>query len=234
MQTLCHRCGGDLPVRDGSTSFCPHCGAPQLYLLEHLLEDGPAIGTTGAPPPPSMRQIDWQAALRAAALVGLVATLLCIVAVRVQVFTLLSWLWIVSSSVVAIGLYQRQRPAAFMDARTGAHIGLVVGLLTTFALALTLAVAGTISRFALHDMGNVDAAMSAMIHTMIGQFEAQAAGQPDAKAVIPHVVGIYLSPEFPAALMLLGGGLVTGMLLAVSTIGGAIAGFIRTRTRALL
>ena len=32
MREVCHRCGGEVPAGSGESPFCPHCGAPQLYL----------------------------------------------------------------------------------------------------------------------------------------------------------------------------------------------------------
>ena len=36
---FCHRCGAELPTREWAGEggfFCPHCGAPQILLPEHM------------------------------------------------------------------------------------------------------------------------------------------------------------------------------------------------------
>ena len=137
MQESCHRCGAELPEGSGESPFCPHCGSPQLTLsLENQSaetggEAAPgAIGaaTTGTLPPPSPRQVEWKTAIRCAAAVAAIGALLCLGAMRVQVLSPVSLLWVMSASLITMGLYQRQRPTAWMDVNIGARIGVVVGL----------------------------------------------------------------------------------------------------------
>ncbi len=81
MQQHCHRCGGELSEGDEVTSFCPHCGSPQLYLPEY---DRPSAAaeqdSTGAPPPPPPQMVDWKAAIRCAAVVAGIAAALTVLA----------------------------------------------------------------------------------------------------------------------------------------------------------
>ncbi len=81
MQQHCHRCGGELSEGDEVTSFCPHCGAPQLYLPEY---DRPSVAaeldSTGAPPPPHPQVVDWKTAIRCAAVVAGIAAALTVLA----------------------------------------------------------------------------------------------------------------------------------------------------------
>src|ERR1700693_115874 len=57
MQDYCHRCGGELPARDGMSPFCPHCGSPQIYLQDYEQQNGGAEGdTTGGIPPPGVQE----------------------------------------------------------------------------------------------------------------------------------------------------------------------------------
>ena len=77
MHEFCHRCGGELSASDGSSPFCPHCGAPQIYLLDHEpAAEIAATDTTGAAPPPAPRQVEWKTAIRCALLVAAVAAVL--------------------------------------------------------------------------------------------------------------------------------------------------------------
>jgi hypothetical protein len=108
--------------------FCPHCGSPQIYLQDYEQQSGEAeADTTGAIPPPRPQQVEWKTAIRCAALVAGVAVGLGLVSQRVQVISLLSLLWTISGSMIALALYQRRRPLAWMDAGVGARIGAVGG-----------------------------------------------------------------------------------------------------------
>ena len=159
MQNFCHRCGGELA--SGSSPFCPHCGAPQLFLTESARSpsdaDSSAASSTGALPPPRPRQIEWHTAIRCAALVAAIAAVLSLVATRVPFLSPLSSLWILSASLITLSLYQRRRPLAWMDAAIGARIGIVAGLSLDISLALAFTIAGLIARFKLHAMGGFDA-----------------------------------------------------------------------------
>src|SRR3981081_4922873 len=94
MQEYCHRCGGELPARDGMSPFCPHCGSPQIYLQDYEQQSGGSeADTTGAIPPPRPQQVEWKTAIRWAAVVAGVAVGLGLVSQRVQVISLLSLAW---------------------------------------------------------------------------------------------------------------------------------------------
>lgn len=235
MDNLCHRCSGELTSRDGAASFCPHCGATQLYLLDHLLEDAPQRDTTGAPPPPGKssgaHEVEWQAAIRCAAFVGAVAAFFCVVSLKLDVFGLLGFVWIASGSVIAIGLYHAQRPAAYMDTAVGARIGVVVGVIVASALGVALALAGVVTRYALHGMGTFDSGASTLIHTFVSQMQAQS--QSQGQSMPDWWIGLMFSPEYRAASMLAGLGMLIASVLVVSVLGGAFAGFLRARPRAL-
>src|SRR5260370_15860565 len=161
MQEYCHRCGGELPARDGMSPFCPHCGSPQIYLQDYEQQNGAAESdTTGAIPPPRPQQVEWKTAIRCAALVAGVAAGLSLVSQRVQVVSFLSTLWTISGSMIALALYQRRRPLAWMDAGVGARIGLVVGLALVACLGSAWAVGGVGARYGLHRLGAVDAVLT--------------------------------------------------------------------------
>src|ERR1700733_3185097 len=136
MQEYCHRCGGELPVSDGTSPFCPHCGSPQIYLQDYEQQTGASeADTTGTTPPPKPQQVEWRTAIRCAALVAGIAAVLSLLSVRLQMVSPLSWLWTVSGSLITLALYQWRRPLAWMDARIGARIGVVAGLALIGCLA---------------------------------------------------------------------------------------------------
>jgi len=238
MPEYCHRCGGELAAGSGESPFCPHCGAPQLYLsLDYQsVETGgeqrdaaaqETVGTasTGAMPPPRPRQVEWRTAILCAAGVSGVAGLLAVGAIPVPVLSGLSTLWIMSGSLITLGLYQKRRPLARMDVGVGAKIGVVVGICLTVGLAVPMALAGLVGRFGLHAMGSFDAEMAA---------RTQDAIRNSATPVPADMLGYLNSAEFRAGIMLAGMAMLAVFLLVMSTLGGAFAGMLRTRRRAAI
>jgi len=226
MHESCHRCGGDLPAGDGSVAFCPYCGAPQIYLIdyEQTPEEAEA-GTTGAVPPPRPRRVEWKTAIRCAGLVAVVAAGLSLVATRIPLVSPLSSLWTISGSLIAVGLYQRRRPTAWMDVGIGVRIGIVVGLALVTCLAVSMAGAGLVARYGLHSMAGFDAELTAQLHA---QIEKAAAANAQPEAMMRYLY----SPEFRAGMMLTGFAMVSGILLVLSAVGGAVGGLLRMRPRA--
>jgi hypothetical protein len=205
--------------------FCPHCGSPQIYLQDYEQQSGGAeADTTGAIPPPRPQQVEWKTAIRCAALVAGVAAGLSLVSQRVQVVSFLSTLWTISGSMIALALYQRRRPLAWMDAGVGARIGLVVGLALVACLGSAWAVGGVVARYGLHSLGGFDAELTQTVHDSFEKASAMAPQPPELKR-------LWFSPEFRAGLMLLGFGMISTFLLILSTVGGAVGGFMRMRRK---
>jgi len=233
MPETCHRCGGDLPAGRGESPFCPHCGAPQLFLAieNQSVETGgePAAGadgtaTTGAVPPPRPRQVEWKTAIRCAAAVAGIGAALSLVAMRVDVLSPVSLVWIMSASLITLGLYQKRRPAAWVDVGVGARIGLVVGICLALGLGTAMAGAGLVRRYGLHSMGNFDAQMAEQIQTLQKTIQQQ--------PVTPATAGMVKfvnSPEMRAGLMLTTFAMATAVLVVLSTLGGAFAGLLPAR-----
>ena len=236
MPVNCHRCGEALPEGGGESAFCPHCGSPQLYLsLEYQsVETGgePPLDAAGQPvtgtqPPPKPHQVEWKTAIRCALLVAAIGSLLTLGSVRVDALAVVSLLWIMSASLITLGLYQSRRPGAWMDVRVGAHIGLMVGLCMAVALGISMAGWGLVERFALHQMGSFDAQMAATVVQMEKTIQQQAAEQ--SKTVPPELMRFIASPEYRAGIVLSMFGLCSVFLLGMSTLFGAFAGMLRRR-----
>jgi hypothetical protein len=237
MHQHCHRCGLDLPISADLTTFCPHCGAPQLYLQEYdrapEADPNAPSDSTGTPPPPHPGQllprvIDWQTAIRCAALVAAIAELLNVIALPVPPMSVISNLWVLTASMTTLALYQRRRPLATMDARVGARIGLATGLALIACVTFALAVAGVVARFALHSTASFDATITQLLQQMTVQLTHAAEANPDLPAVLRFVA----SPEFRAGYILLSVAIGATVVLFVSTLGGAVGGLLRTRRRA--
>ncbi|WP_035350912.1 hypothetical protein [Edaphobacter aggregans] len=180
-----------------------------------------AEGSTGILPPPRPQQVDWKMAIQCAIVVSLVAALLSVASARVPALSALSWLWTVSGSVIALGLYQWRRPQAWMDAGVGARIGMVVGLTLVVSIAVAMAGAGLVARYKLHTMGAFDTELRA-------QIDKAAAMNPQPAEVMRYVY----SPEFRAGMMLAGFAMLAGFVMVLSTLGGAVGGMVRARRTA--
>jgi hypothetical protein len=203
--------------------FCPHCGSPQIYLQDYEQQSGGAeADTTGAIPPPRPQHVEWKTAIRCAALVAGVAAGLSLVSQRIQVVSLLSMLWTISGSMITLALYQRRRPLAWMDAGVGARIGLVVGLALVACLGSAWAIGGLVARYGLHNLGAFDAELTQALHA---GFEKAATMAP----APPELQRFWYSPEFRAGWVLAMLGMMAGFLLILSTVGGAVGGFMRMR-----
>ena len=225
MHQYCHRCGGELPASDGASPFCPHCGSPQIFLQDYEQQTGGAeADTTGAVPPPRPQQVEWKTAIRCAVLVAGIAAVLSLVAARVELVSPLSWLWTISGSIITLALYQRRRPLAWMDAGVGARIGVVVGLALVACFGVAMAIGGLVSRYVLHSMAGVDAQLTQLLHDQLEK-ASSIAPQP------PELQRFWYSPEFRAGMMLAFFGMVAGFLLVLSTVGGAVGGFMRMRRK---
>ena len=242
MQEFCHRCGGELPDESGESPFCPQCGAPQLSLSleQQSVETGGEQKTggvnlveassTGALPPSDPRRVEWKTAIRCAALVAAVGALLSLGAIRVDAIFSVCFLWTMSGSLITLALYQRQRPAAWMDFRVGARIGVMVGLFLILGLGIAGAGAGLVARYGLHAMGRVDAQMIEQIQQSTKTLEQQAMQQKNA-SMPPGWLDFMRSNEFRAGMMLGVFAFFSAIILAFSTLGGAFAGLLRTRRK---
>ncbi|HEX4650335.1 MAG TPA: hypothetical protein VH250_02415 [Granulicella sp.] len=228
MQELCHRCSAELATADGSNSFCPHCGAPQLVLSEYAesLSTGTGgLNSTGSLPPPLPNPIDWEMAIRCTLLVAAVAAVLSFTATRIELLSPLSSLWILSASLITLALYQRRRPLAAMNARIGARIGALVGVGLGLFLAIATATGAVLGRFVLHSMGDLNDMIQAS-RTQIDQLIATKQLPPPANALVG-------SPEFRTGFMLFAFALGLFFILIVSIFGGALGGLLRSRRRPL-
>jgi hypothetical protein len=232
MQEYCHTCGGDLPPGKGESPFCPHCGAPQLTLsLDYqspetggeAKAEAPGSASTGMRPPPRPQQVDWKMAIRCAAAVAGVAGGLTLAAMRLPVLTGASVLWIMSGSLITLGLYRNRRPTAWVDAGVGARIGVVAGLCLALGLAIPAAITGVVVRFGLHSMGNIDTEMTAFFQKVI---------QQSATPFPPEALQLIRSPEFRAGYVLCWFAVIAMFLLVLSALGGAFAGLLGMRRKA--
>ena len=246
MDLLCHRCHAELPgsahlsSRGGEEMvlFCPHCGAPQLYLPDHLRVETPTEPgtlTTGHLPPPrpagfAPNRIDWHVALWSSALVAAVSAGLGVASLRFPFLSLAFVVWTIGGAIVAIGFYARQRPQARMDAAVGLRIGSVTGLLMIAFLGVAFTVTGLVARFGTHNMTSFDRQLTQQMALLKQQLKASVAQQrqpSDTEQKLGEFVDFLNTPEARTGIMLTGVGIQAGFLLLVATGGGGFAGMLR-------
>ena len=228
MAAFCHRCGGELATAAGESTFCQHCGAPQLRVLEeNVLANTSASLSSSAETKAGVTSVQmvWATAVSYAAAVAGVSALLMIAVMWLPAGFPLAWLWTVCGGVVVLGLYQKRHPAALVNARMGAHVGLIYGLFALTTLSLAVAGSGLIARFGLHTMGNLDA----LLNGAMRQAAQQQAAQPGALALSAEQIRTFYSPEVRAGLALFLLAVSAGSLMLFSAIGGAVGGMMRTR-----
>ena len=227
MAVFCHRCGGELARVGAESSFCQHCGAPQLTVLEEnvSLKRSTSPGPDNDPARRSSANLVWATAVAYAAAVAGVAALLMLAVLWLPAGFPLAWLLTVCGGVVVLGLYQRRHPATPVGAGLGAKVGLIYGLFAVATLSLTFAVAGLVARFGLHTLGTLDALLS----NAMRQAAAQQAAQPGALALSADQIRTFYSPEVRAGLALFLLAVSASLLVLFSALGGAVGGVLRGR-----
>ena len=241
MPELCHRCHGELPSSpignrhddEAAPLFCPRCGSPQILLPDHMRIETPAVpNTTGTLPPPrpaghAPGQIDWRAALPANALVALVGVVLLAIGLKFSAASFLSTLWTMGAAVIALGLYARSRPQAWMDARTGLRIGFTTGIFMIAAMGIVLAGTGVVRRFGTHSLAGFDTQLAQFFETLRGQMVLRLQEQAQPPDVQQKILGFMGSPEARAGVAVFYVFLTGGFILMLSAGGGAFAGMMR-------
>lgn len=223
-----------MPAHDeGTLIFCTQCGAPQVVLSEELLTqvEAQAKAAEEGAVGPIMREpasMVWAGALRCIGLAGAVAAVLAGLSAVVPAVELLTVLWAIISPVVVIGLFQSRFPLVPITTGFGARLGLVTGLVVAVVLSVADAIELSVRRFAMHGRGmaEFDNMWNGLFAQQQASWTAQfgAAAQPFARALDV--------PEFRAGIILASMGFAIAMLLAITTAGGAFAGFVRSRVKA--
>lgn len=218
--------------------FCPHCGAPQLSLPEHMrLEPNvePGKVTTGSLPPPrpagfATHRIDWHAALRSSAIVAAVSAGLGVASLHFTFLSLAYLVWTVGGAIIALGFYARWRPQARVDAGVGLRIGSVTGLVTIAFLGVAFALSGLETRFGTHNMARFDGQLTQQMTLLEQQLKVSAAqqhGPADTEQKLGEFVDFLNTPEARTGILLVGAGIQAGFILLIATGSGGFAGMLR-------
>ncbi len=246
MQIFCHRCHAELTGSAASLArsggdvllFCPHCGAPQLSLPEHLRlapDVEPEKVTTGSLPPPrpdgfAAHRVDWQAALRASMSVAVVSAGLGVASLHFTFLSLAYLVWTIGGAIIALGIYARWRPQARMDTGVGLRIGSLTGLVMIAFLGVAFALSGLVTRFGTHRMASFDGQLTQQMTLLEEQLKVSAAqqhGAADAAEKTGEFVDFLKTSEARTGIVLLGVGIQASFILLVATGAGGFAGMLR-------
>jgi hypothetical protein len=219
------------PHDEGTLIFCIHCGAPQVLLSEELLTQvetqskADAGGTNVGPVPRDSRSLVWAGAIRCAALAGAIAAGLACLSALLPSVTLLTILWTIISPVVVLGLFQARFPLMPITTGFGARMGVLTGLFVATALSVVATAMLLVARFGIHTMGEFDKQWASSLDQLQTRMLSQYGND-----VLP-LMKMYSLPEFRAGMMLSGIAFGVAILFAITTAGGAFAGFARSRPR---
>jgi ribosomal protein L40E len=217
MDLACHRCGATLSTPE---LFCPHCGSPQLR-FESSDEQTPYQSDTNGTPLLTGQMIAWRPAVQAALIVALPVGILS---------SLLDFgiLWVLAGGFGAVALYQR-KAVTVASARAGWRIGLLVGMLAAFLSSTVDGLSMVFERYGLHHGASIDQRLIALTQQMTDQMVRQ---NPEAAQQIPWFIHFWLSPDGHAAVVLFMSAFAAIMMIAFSSIGGALgARVLGTRRR---
>lgn len=213
MDHPCYKCGQS--VEDGKP-FCAQCGAPQIRVampepapipagvspsdLPIFSADSPIIpGTLSASA--FSPGIVWSSAIRACAIAALIAALVMALGLMVPLLAVLG------AGFLAVNFYRRQNPGWMVNARSGAKLGAVCGILF-FGIA---AVFETLATALFHTGGQIR-------QKMLDALQQTAARSGDLQ--VQAALETLKTPE-GIALMLVAG---MAVLFVVSIVAGSVAG----------
>jgi len=222
METTCSRC--HQTVEEG-TSFCPHCGLPQLVY------NSESSGEAGAQPvrwDEAVRDascVAWQPALRRSLMLAVPAGMLCSFLSPVGIFGLvlmgLTGAWVVS-------LYMRSQRPAWITVGAGARIGLVTGIFGSWTAAATTGVTLFAMRYWLHEGQAFDNFWQNLVNQQMAQ---QWTGMGVDAHTIASFRAMLLSPEGRAAWVLCAMCFLVTTLLLCAVAGGALGARMQVRKR---
>jgi hypothetical protein len=222
MEVTCSRCHQTVQPGD---CFCPFCGLPQLlYTADGTA--GPGLSAQAVEPVRDAGSVDWKAALRLAAMLAIPAGALCSMYSPAGILALPlmggAGAWVVA-------LYMRSRRPAWITIGAGARIGLVTGIVGSWAAAFTTGITLYAMRFWMHRGPALDAEWLAQSNISI---QLLASRGIDAQIVAMYKA-IMLSPEGHAGLMLYSVGFLAIILLGISVAGGALGARFLGRPRSI-
>jgi hypothetical protein len=226
MDHPCYKCGHS--VEDGKP-FCAECGAPQIRVtmpespplvpagvsspdLPIFVSDSPLVpGALGASA--FSTEIVWPTAFRACAIAALIAALVMSLGLMVPLLA------VMGAGFLAVNLYRRQSPGWDVNARSGAKLGAVCGVLF-FGIS---AIFETLAAALFHTGGQIRQKMLEAL-----QQAASRTSDPQVQAAFESLK----TPEGIALMLVFGLALLFLVSIAMGSIAGALTGaFLGRRKR---
>ena len=223
VEHLCYKCQASI---DETLPFCPHCGAPQIRVagpdndLSQTLspETPPVVLPSGAPVPSvfTPQVIQWDAAWKGALLSGLIAAVLS----AAPIISLGCCLWMLGCGALAVFLYQRRVPGAFVTSGMGMRIGAAAGIMGFVAATLW-----SVVRFAANS--------GEFRSTLQEQMDKSIASNPDprAQAILHQLMNSLNTPEGLATFFVLLLVIMAFVFVVFSAAGGALGASMFARRR---
>ena len=214
MEQTCYKCGAAV---DPGRAFCPQCNAPQIRVavpepvvsesVVTTMEVAPSGAATASALP---GRIDWSHAVRAAALAGIISSVLMLFPRGAFIFGM------VAAGVLSVVLYRRRNPSTELTPGMGARLGALGGVVTFTIFAVLSAVA------ALLFGGGAEIRKG-----ILDAINQAAARNPDAQA--QQAIEMFKTPAGMAFLMVAGMVVVFIAFLVLSSLGGALAAVMMRR-----
>jgi hypothetical protein len=205
---------------DSTLVFCPHCGTPQVRLSEELSTQaeqqlrGEPEAVAPAPLDPTATR--WDSLIRICAVTAALLT----------VFVMLVPPLALVAPAIVLAVYAGRHRLARITTGLGASVGLVCGTFLSLGLMLVQTAGLLALRLGTHGPNEFDAMITRTVLQTKAQMVAQAG--PDAALIMDKMLTV---PEFRVGLFLTGMGMAVVMLLVLSTLSGALAGYLRRGVR---
>jgi hypothetical protein len=221
MELTCSRCHQTVQAGD---CYCPVCGLPQLVYT--------ADGSTSQGTPERWGEavrdastVDWKTALRTALLLAIPAGMLCAIPSPVGILGL-PLMAVTAAWVVA--LYMRSQKPRWITIGAGARIGLVTGLLGSWAAAIMTGSILYAMRYWFHEGNAIDSFWENLVNQQMGQQWASMGTDPQ---TVAFAKALMLSPEGRAGWILCAIAFLMVTLLLFAVAGGALSARLFARFR---
>jgi len=221
MELTCSRCHQTVQAGD---CYCPVCGLPQLVYT--------ADGSAGQGSPERWNEavrdassVEWKAALRTALLLAIPAGMLCAIPSPVGILGL-PLMAVTAAWVVA--LYTRSQKPRWITIGAGARIGLVTGLLGSWAAAIMTGSILYAMRYWFHQGKIIDSFWENLVNQQMSQQWSSMGTDPQTVAMAKALM---LSPEGRAGWILCVVAFLMVSLLLFAVAGGALSARLFARFR---
>ncbi len=220
MELTCSRC--HQTVLD-AYCYCPACGLPQfVYSAENS-------GNTGErnrwdEVVRDANAVDWKSAMRSALPLAIPAGFLCSMLSPVNI---LGVLLMGTAAAWAVTLYMRSQRPAWITVGAGARIGLVTGVVGSWAAAAMSGLSLYAMRFWLHQGDWFDN----FWQSVVNQWQAQGIASGADTQNLAAFKALLISPQGRAGFVLVGIAFLMATLVLFAIAGGALSARMLTRTR---